>query len=72
MNNHLLAEWLDNPIFVKHIRSRLRPQPRTSPPGPSTLLATIRETDLQLPHAWRTPFTSSGATGSTTMTAGWW
>jgi hypothetical protein len=30
MSNHLLAEWLDNPILVKHVRSRLRPQPLVS------------------------------------------
>ncbi len=30
MSSHLLAEWLDNPIFVKHVRSRLRPQPLVS------------------------------------------
>ena len=30
MSRDWLADWLDNPIFVKHVRSRLRPQPLAS------------------------------------------
>ena len=27
MNWDRLRDWLDNPIFIKHVRSRLRKQP---------------------------------------------
>ena len=27
MNYDLLTGWIDNPIFIKHVRSRLRRQP---------------------------------------------
>lgn len=30
MQDYIVREWLDNPILVKHIRSRLRPQPLAS------------------------------------------
>jgi hypothetical protein len=29
-SNNPLADWLDNPVFVKHVRSRLRAQPLAS------------------------------------------
>ncbi|AMV36773.1 hypothetical protein [Planctomyces sp. SH-PL62] len=35
----ILSEWLDNPIFVKHVRSRLRPQAFTTSAAVTVLIS---------------------------------